>query len=213
MLRLIEQPPEFFRRLYPGVVFRGDESRRCVYLTFDDGPIPEVTPWVLDCLARYGVKATFFLVGDNVRRNSSLLRDIVRQGHSVGNHTMHHLQGIRTSKDSYLEDVAEASRLIGSRFFRPPHGLMKKSQREELLRDFIIVMHDVVTRDYSRHLNADDVFDNVRKLTRNGSIIVFHDSLKSRPRLYDALPRSIEWLLKEGYEFRLLDDDFKFPEY
>lgn len=207
-MRLIEQPPEIVRRLLPDVLFRGDKSKKIVYITFDDGPIPEVTPWVLNCLEHYGVKATFFMVGDNVRRYPELFEQVVAAGHGIGNHSMHHLQGIRNRNEKYITDVGEAAGYIKSRFYRPPHGLMRPGQLKSLSQSYTLVLHDVVTRDYSKRLNAGDVFENVRRLTRNGSIIVFHDSMKSRERLLTALPRSLEWLIGEGYEFHLLENDF-----
>ena len=172
-----------------------------VYLTFDDGPIPEVTPWVLDELDRHGIKATFFLVGDNVRRHPELLEEIRRRGHSWGNHTMHHLQGMRTLTDRYLADVEEAHRLIGSTLFRPPHGLLRWKQAKNIKRNFNLIMYDLVTRDYSKKLQPSDVLNNVKRFARNGSIIVFHDSLKAEKNMRYALPRAIEWLKSQGYEF------------
>jgi len=204
---LIERPPEWVRKFAPDAVFRikpGDDGRKTIYLTFDDGPIPEVTPRLLDLLDSYGIKATFFMVGDNVRKYPELYEEVKRRGHRVGNHTMHHLQGLHESLDRYIEDVSEADRYIGSDLFRPPHGWLKRSQRRELSRRYRIVMYDLVTRDYSRWLDADDVFRNVRRYARPGAIVVFHDSLKSLPRLFDSLPRSIEWLQGEGYKFGVL---------
>ena len=203
---LIERIPEWLRKLAKDAVFMSPqrEGEKKVYLTFDDGPIPEVTPRLLDLLDSYGIKATFFMVGDNVRKYPELFADVKRRGHRVGNHTMHHLQGLRESKDAYLADVADADRYIGSDLFRPPHGWMKRSQGKELSAKYRIVMYDLVTRDYSKHLDAGDVFDNVKKYARPGSIIVFHDSLKSLPRLFEALPKSIEWLMEQGYKFDVL---------
>lgn len=175
-----------------------------VYVTFDDGPIEEITPWVLDTLDQYGVKATFFMVGDNVRRYPGLLEEVRRRGHSVGNHTMHHLKGAFTRHNRYVDDVKEADLIIGSHLFRPPHGILRWKQAAVLKRDYTIVMYDVVTRDYSRHLSAKDVVDNVKHYTRPGSIIVFHDSKKSYPRLKEALPESLQWLKEQGYKFGVL---------
>lgn len=209
---LIERPPEIFRMWLKDGIFRmphpkvsGVEERK-VYLTFDDGPIPEVTPWVLDLLDRYGVKATFFMVGDNVRRNLDLFAEVSRRGHSIGNHTMHHLQGSHVTTRRYLRDVEEAHRLIGSTLFRPPHGWLRQGQSKALRKKYRLIMYDLVTRDYSKHLDADAVVANVMRYTRPGAIIVFHDSLKSWPRLQTALPRAIEWLRKQGYEFGIIDD-------
>lgn len=202
-MHLIEQPPLLYRLLFPEAVWRLKRrgQRPVVYLTFDDGPIPEVTPWVLDELDRHGIKATFFLVGDNVRRHPELLDEIRRRGHSWGNHTMHHLQGMRTLTDRYLADVEEAHRLIGSTLFRPPHGLLRWKQAKNIKRNFNLIMYDLVTRDYSKKLQPSDVLNNVKRFARNGSIIVFHDSLKAEKNMRYALPRAIEWLKSQGYEF------------
>ena len=201
----IEQPPLLYRLLFPEAVWRVKSGRnKVVYLTFDDGPIPEETPWVLDTLDRYGVKATFFMVGDNVRRYPGLFEDIKRRGHSYGNHSMHHLQGMKVTTRRYLCDITEADRLIESPLYRPPHGIMRWKQAKLLKNRYNIRMYDLVTRDYSRKLTPEQVFDNVRHFVRDGSIIVFHDSLKASRNMRYALPRAIEWLLAEGYEFRAL---------
>lgn len=197
----IEQPPLLYRLLFPEAIWRvRRKGRKVAYLTFDDGPIPDVTPWVLDILKHYGVKATFFMVGDNVRRNPDLLERIKAEGHSWGNHTMHHIQGRDTTTRRYLRDVALADELIGSPLFRPPHGLLRYGQAKIVRRHYNLIMYDLVTRDYSRRLTPDDVVNNVKRYARNGSIIVFHDSLKAWPNTREALPQAIEWLLAEGYE-------------
>ncbi len=202
MSKLIEQPPLLYRLLFPEAIWRvRRKERKVVYLTFDDGPIPEVTPWVLDLLDSYGIKATFFLVGDNVRRNPQLFEEIKKRGHSYGNHTMHHLQGFKVRSIKYMRDLTEADRLIKSPLFRPPHGLIRWSQARSIKKHYNIIMYDLVTRDYSKRLSPQDVLGNVRKYTRNGSIIVFHDSLKAEKNLRAALPAAIEWLKSEGYEF------------
>ncbi len=202
--RLIERPPLLFRILFPEAMFRLGTKEKCVYLTFDDGPIPEVTPRVLDVLDRYGVKATFFMVGDNARRHPELVAEVLRRGHIVGNHTMHHLKGAGVSTKRYLADIHEADRYIASPLFRPPHGLLRWKQAALLKREYTLIMYDLITRDYSRHLSGEDVIRNVKHYSRPGGIIVFHDSLKSLPRLFDALGPSIEWLQSEGYVFRTL---------
>lgn len=199
---LIEQPPLPYRLLFPEAIWRIKHKRRkVVYLTFDDGPIPEITPWVLDLLDAHGIKASFFLVGDNVRRNPGIFDDIRRRGHSYGNHTMHHLQGFRTRGINYLRDITEADKLIDSPLFRPPHGIMRWSQSKVIRRHYNIIMYDLVTRDYNAKFPPERVLDNVKKYTRNGSIIVFHDSVKAWNNLSYALPRAIEWIKQQGYEF------------
>ncbi|MDE5745928.1 MAG: polysaccharide deacetylase family protein [Paramuribaculum sp.] len=202
MAKLIEQPPLLYRLLFPEAIWRlRRKERKVVYLTFDDGPIPQVTPWVLDELDKQGVKATFFLVGDNVRKYPELFEEIKRKGHSYGNHTMHHLQGFKVRSITYMRDITEADRLIDSPLFRPPHGLIRWSQARAIKKRYNIVMYDLVTRDYSKRLSHEAVLANVKKYARNGSIIVFHDSLKAEDNLRIALPQAIEWLKSEGYEF------------
>ena len=201
---LIEQPPIPYRMLFPETVWRIPMTEKAVYLTFDDGPIPEVTPWVLDVLDHYGIKATFFCVGDNVRKHPATFQQVVERGHSVGNHTMHHLQGSIVTTKRYIADIAEANDYIHSPLFRPPHGIIRWKQAAAIKSDMRLVMYDLVTRDYSKKLNGEQVLDNVKRFTRNGSIIVFHDSLKSEKNLRYALPRAIEWLKENGYEFLLI---------
>lgn len=197
----IEQPPLLYRLLFPEAIWRVKKRKRKVaYITFDDGPIPEVTPWVLDTLDRYGVKATFFFVGDNVRKHPHLYAEVKRRGHSYGNHTMHHLQGFKTTRLRYMRDITEADGLIDSTLFRPPHGLMRWSQAKAIKNHYNIVMYDLVTRDYSIKMTPQEVFRNVTRYARNGSIIVFHDSLKAERNMKEVLPRAIEWLQNEGYE-------------
>lgn len=200
----IERPPFLYRMYFSEALWRVPQSEKCVYLTFDDGPIPQVTPWVLDVLQQFDVKATFFCTGDNVARNPGLFNSLRANGHQVGNHTMSHVQGIHMNTPDYLRNIEKAHDLIQSPLFRPPHGFMRPSQFAAIKEKYTTVMWDVVTRDYSRNLNSMQVFDNVRRYTRNGSIIVFHDSLKSQKNLVDALPRSIEWLLENGYKLRTL---------
>ena len=163
--------------------------------------IRDRTPWVLDLLDHYGIKATFFCVGDNVRKHPETFRMVVERGHSVGNHTMHHLQGAKVTTARYVADIMEAHALIDSPLFRPPHGLIRWKQAAAIKDNMRIIMYDLVTRDYSKKLTGEQVLDNVRRYVRNGSIIVFHDSLKSESNLRYALPRAIEWLKENGYQF------------
>lgn len=201
----IEQPPLLLRMLYPQALWRMDKEEKSVYLTFDDGPIPEVTPWVLDVLDKYGIKATFFLVGDNVRKHPEEFEMIVKRGHRVGNHTFNHIVGPSYKASSYLANVAKADSFIQSNLFRPPHGWMGYRQYHTLRKRYRIVMWDLVTRDYSKQLNGKQVFEKVKHYVRNGSIITFHDSLRSVENLKYALPRSIEWLLEQGYQFKVFE--------
>ena len=202
---LIEQPPKLLRWLYPRALWRMDKNVKAVYLTFDDGPIPNITPWVLDLLDKYNIKATFFLVGDNVRKHPEDFKMSVERGHRVGNHTFNHISGLKYLSYNYLENTNKADELINSTLFRPPHGWMRWGQYMVLSHRYTVVMWDLVTRDYSKRLNGRQVLRNVKKYVRNGSIITFHDSIKSEKNLKYALPRSIERLLEQGYEFKVFD--------
>ena len=220
---LIEQPSKWLRRLYPGALWRVNPDEKAVYLTFDDGPIPEVTPWVIDLLERYGVKATFFMVGDNISKYPEIFRLVVEKGHRMGNHTFNHIRGFSRkyfTSYSYLENTEKAYDLMREQMkglncsesqlrpllFRPPHGHMGWAQYITLKRRYRIVMWDLVTRDYSKKLRGPQVLANVLRYTRNGSIITFHDSLKSwqKGNLQYALPRAIEFFMEEGYQMKML---------
>ena len=179
-----------------------DVNDHSVYLTFDDGPIPESTPFILKTLREHGVKATFFMVGDNVRKYPQLYQQIVDEGHQVGNHTYNHLGAFKHWTTTYIINTYVANELIHAHLFRPPHGWMRHSVYYWLSKHFRIVMWDLVTRDYSKWTTADDVVANVKRYARNGSIITFHDSLKSIDKLHTALPASISWLKQQGYEFK-----------
>lgn len=201
----IEQVPGFVRNLFPKALWRMNPDEKAVYLTFDDGPIPVITPWVVDLLGRYGIKATFFMVGDNVRKHPQEYKLVVDAGHRVGNHTFNHLKGLFTDTREYVENVEKGDALIHSNLFRPPHGMLRHSQYKELSKRYQFVMWDLVTRDYSKRLCGEEVLENVKRLVRNGSIITFHDSLRSEENLKYALPRAIEWLLEQGYEFKVFE--------
>lgn len=202
---IIEQPAIWLRWLYPKAVWRMNKREHAVYITFDDGPIPESTPFILDTLRKFGIKATFFMVGDNVRKYPELYRQIVDEGHQVGNHSHNHIGGFRYTQKEYEANVTKANELIHSKLYRPPHGWMRWPQYEWLKKNYKIIMWDLVTRDYSRLLTAEDVIYNVKHYARNGSIITFHDSLKSIDKLHKALPESLQWLKDQGYEFKVFD--------
>ena len=199
----IEQPPQFIRRLYPRACWRMDSSERTVYLTFDDGPIPEVTPWVLDVLDKYKIKATFFMVGDNVRKHPDEYKMVIERGHRIGNHTYNHLKGIEQRTSRYVANIDKADCHLTTDLFRPPHGLMRRRQYRTLCERYRIIMWDLVTRDYNPKLTGEQILGKVKRYARPGSIITFHDSLRATHNLYYALPRAIEWLLAEGYEFKV----------
>ena len=202
---IIEQPAIWLRWLYPRATWRMDRNEKAVYLTFDDGPIPEATPFILDTLSQYGIKATFFMVGDNVRKYPELYNKVVAAGHRIGNHTFNHIGGFRHTITTYKANADKADQLLHTDLFRPPHGWMRWDQYIWLRRKYRIVMWDLVTRDYSKWMTAEDVLNHVKRYTRHGSIITFHDSLKSIDKLHYALPEAIKWLKAEGYEFKVFD--------
>ena len=201
----IEQVPEIIRLLFPKALWRMNPKEKAVYLTFDDGPIPIVTPWVVDLLKQYDIKATFFMVGDNVRKHPQEFQYVVDNRHRIGNHTFNHLKGFITSTDRYVENVELADKFIQSNLFRPPHGFVNHKLYNKLSKNYKFVMWDLVTRDYSYRMCGKDVLANVKKYTRNGSIITFHDSLRSESNLKYALPLAIEWLLEQGYSFKVFE--------
>ena len=201
----IEQPSIWLRWLYPRATWRMDPGVKAVYLTFDDGPIPEATPFILDTLARFGVRATFFMVGDNVRKHPDLYRRVVAAGHRIGNHTFNHMGGFKHTVATYNANAQKADTLLHTNLFRPPHGWMRPDQYFWLGRRYRIVMWELVTRDYSKWMTAEEVLNNVKRYARNGSIITFHDSLRSIDKLHYALPEAIKWLKEQGYEFKTFD--------
>ena len=201
----IEQPAKWLRWLYPNALWRMDRNERSVYLTFDDGPIPSSTHFILDTLAEYNAKATFFMVGENVLRYHDLYNRIVEEGHQVGNHTFNHMGSLKHWALTYGINIQKANELIHAHLFRPPHGWMRWSVYWWLSRRYQIVMWDLVTRDYSKWMTAEDVLRNVKRYARNGSIITFHDSTKSIDKLRYALPEALKWLKEQGYEFKTFE--------
>lgn len=201
----IEQPAKWLRWIYPRATWRMNKHEHAVYLTFDDGPIPEATPFVLDVLKEHNIKATFFMVGDNVRKHPLIYERVKAEGHQIGNHTFNHISGFKHSIKTYSDNAEKANTYLHSHLFRPPHGWMRLTQYARLRKKYRIVMWDLVTRDYSKWMTAEDVLNNVKIYTRNGSIITFHDSLKSIEKLKTALPQAIIWLKEQGYEFRTFE--------
>ena len=208
-MRLIDprvRLPEFVVRLYPEAIWRVPTEQKRVYLTFDDGPIPEVTPWVLKILEEEQVDACFFCVGDNVRKYPDVYQSIIIGGHLTGNHTFHHLQGLKTSTKVFFQDILKTGEFIDSGLFRPPHGLMKTSQCKFISKRFKVVMWDIVSCDYRQSLSPEKVINNVLDNVRPGSIITFHDSVKAWKNLSGALPVVIKKLKEKGYGFGSLNE-------
>ncbi len=200
-MNLVVHPPKLVRRIYPNGVWKIPEQDKKIYLTFDDGPIPEVTYWVLSKLKEYDAKGTFFCVGENVKRNPHIFEELIRNGHSVGNHTFNHLDGWKTGFFSYLKNAEVANRVIDSKLFRPPHGKLTMAQRNALGSRYKIVLWDVLSKDYDRTLSPQMCYENVVRYSKPGSVIVFHDSIKASKNLFYALPKVLDYYSKEGYSF------------
>lgn len=183
--------------------FAGHEKE--LFLTFDDGPNADVTPWVIETLAKYNAKATFFCIGENVMNNQDIYGRVIDEGHSVGNHSFSHLKGWITSNKDYIDDVKKASEFIDSDLFRPPYGKIKPSQSFELKKDYYIIMWDVLTRDYDEDVNPEKCLQYVINHSEGGSIILFHDTLKAIKNLRFVLPRVLEHYSENGFTFKAID--------
>lgn len=196
---LIVRPPSLLTRALHRMTWDLQGDHREVYLTFDDGPTPVVTPWVLEQLDGANAKGTFFCLGRNVDKYPEIYKQILTEGHSVGNHSYSHLKGFRSSLKRYMDDIHLASDMIDSRLFRPPYGRIFPGQVKAVLEEYDIIMWDVLSIDYNSGLGGDRVLQNVTRNVKPGSIIVFHDSDKAADNLYHALPRTLEFLKEAGY--------------
>lgn len=204
----LSHTPFWLRLLFPaGCTWQMPATDNAVYLSFDDGPHPVATGFVLDTLQQYGAKASFFCIGKNVALHPELFERIQREGHTVANHTMHHLNGWKTDAETYLKDIADAGRLIPGSLFRPPYGRISRRQAQLLRKqnpDLKIIMWSILSGDFDEAIDGQQCFENVKRHLKPGSIIVFHDSAKAFPRLQTALPLVLEWLRKQGYRMEAL---------
>lgn len=205
------RPSYLIEKLYSPAVWRMGKNQKKIYLTFDDGPVPEITNWVLDLLKEKNIRATFFCVGDNVKKNPELFQRILSEYHQIGNHTYNHMNGWKANKEQYIENVQLCEELFenypinsSKKLFRPPYGKLKKSQITNLRSNYSIIMWDVLSGDYDKNTSPEKCLNNVTEYTRNGSIIVFHDSYKAEKNLKYALPLFIDHAIKKGFEFAVL---------
>jgi len=199
--------PWWLKKIYPGLVWRMPGEEKTVYLSFDDGPHPEITPFVLEQLKRYGASATFFCIGKNVNAYPQIYRQILLEGHRVGNHTQNHLNGWKVADDRYIENVREAAKYVDSELFRPPYGRICALHAKVLKGapfNYRIVMWDVLSGDFDVSLDAQRCARNVTRHAGPGSIVVFHDSEKAFDRLRDALPVVLEHFSEKGYRFGVI---------
>jgi len=190
------------------MIWNKSRKRRSIFVTFDDGPIPIVTPYVLNILKQYNAKATFFCIGDNVRKHPDVFEQVKNAGHSIGNHTFNHLKGWKTDNKTYIENFLKADELLHADLFRPPYGRIRKSQAKLIKKTKSgtkIIMWDVLSGDFDTELKPETCLEHVLRYTRNGSIIVFHDSLKAYDRLEYVLPRAMEEWSKKGYSFDAIE--------
>lgn len=197
------------RALYPQFVWKKPSDEKKIYLTFDDGPIPEITEFVLETLEKYQAKATFFCIGDNINKNPGIFRKVIGAGHSVGNHTFNHLRGWATDDVTYFENSVRCKTEIEkfgieTKLFRPPYGRIKRSQARSLLPNHEIIMWDILSGDFSQNLSPETVLKKTIKHTEAGSIVLFHDSIKANKRMAYALPRFLEHFSSQEFQFSRL---------
>lgn len=198
--------PKFIQNFFPNYTWKIPAPEKVLYLTFDDGPIPEVTPWVLEQLKTFDAKATFFCVGENVQKNPETFNMVLEAGHSVGNHTFNHLNGWSTENIPYFHNVRRCARLVKSELFRPPYGRMKPKQAQFLQRHYRIIMWDILSGDFDENLSKERCLKNVTENVENGSVVVFHDSLKAKEKLDYVLPKVLKHFSEKGYSFEALNE-------
>lgn len=201
----INRPPNWLRKLYYSLQWKVNGKGKNLYLTFDDGPTPEITDWVLQELKKVNAKATFFCIGRNVERHPEIYQRILKDGHSTGNHTYSHLNGWKTWYYEYIDDIKLATEFIRSRLFRPPYGKIRQNQIRNLKKyGYKLYMWDVLSEDYNKDLTPEQCLNNVINYTEKGSIIVFHDSVKASKNLYAVLPQVLKIYHEKGYKFKRL---------
>jgi peptidoglycan-N-acetylglucosamine deacetylase len=200
----LAKTPRLLQALLPRFTWRIPTSEKVLFLTFDDGPIPEVTPWVLDTLRAFEAQATFFCIGDNVRKHPDIYQRILHEGHAVGNHTFNHLKGWETSTSDYLENVRLCREKVNSTLFRPPYGRATPAQMRALRPHYRFVMWEVLSGDFDVKISPEKCLRNVLDNVQPGSIVLFHDSLKAEKRMRFALTHTLEKLAAEGWRFEKL---------
>ncbi len=197
--------PALVRSVFPGMVWRfATTPDKVIYLTFDDGPIPTLTPWVLDELEKVNAKATFFCVGENAHKHPEILTETINRGHVIGNHTYNHLHGWKTAKTTYCRNVLKAGFQLKTKLFRPPYGKLSFGQYETLKKHYKIIMWSVLTKDYDQKTNPKQCLQRSLK-AKSGDIVLFHDNIKARKNLEYALPRFLKHYTELGFEFRRID--------
>jgi peptidoglycan-N-acetylglucosamine deacetylase len=193
------------RAFYPDFIWKMSENQKVIYLTFDDGPIPEVTEFVLEQLEIYKAKATFFCIGENIVKNPQIFEQLLKGEHSIGNHTHNHVRGWDVDDNFYVENFKKCQEIIPqATLFRPPYGRIKKNQANDILETHQIVMWDVLSADYSSDISPENVLKKTIEYTENGSIVLFHDSLKAQKNMQFTLPKFLKHFTENGYQFAKL---------
>lgn len=201
----LAKTPSIIKPFTKDLVWNIDTREQVLYLTFDDGPIPEVTEWVLDLLAEYEAKGTFFCIGDNVLKHPEVFARVIKEGHGLGNHTFNHLNGWKVEDASYLENTQRCAEQVKTALFRPPYGRIRRSQVAALKQAYHLIMWDVLSADFDPTITSEKCLKNVVDNAEKGSIVVFHDSIKASNHLYHALPRTLDHFSKLGYRFETLN--------
>ena len=204
--------PKIIKIFTPSLVYNIKSSEKIVYLTFDDGPTPEITPKVLKILSQFNVKATFFCLGKNIEANKDVFHTIKKEGHAIGNHSYNHLNGWQTNNKNYFEDIDKANELLNTNIFRPPYGKITPTQIMYLKQSYKIVMWDILSGDFDPNITVKTCVNNVFNNIKPGSIIVFHDTLKAKDTLLDALPIILGGLIKQKYIFEVIERNTLIPE-
>lgn len=201
----LPKTPLLAKKIFPKLIWDHKNECKTVYLSFDDGPTPQITDWVLDQLKVYNAKATFFCLGKNVVLYPEIFERILKEGHAVGNHTYNHLNAWKTPNKKYLNDIANCEKVFHSKLFRPPYGKLKPGIRTKILKDFKIIMWDIMSYDFDVTVNPLQCANNVIKNVKSGSIIVFHDSMKAENNLKESLPIVLKYFADNGIEMQNLD--------
>jgi len=195
----------FIKKYYSNFIWKIPTTKKIIYLTFDDGPTPEITEWTLATLKAFNAKATFFCVGSNVAKHPEIFRQIISEGHAVGNYPYHHLSGWNANNEDYLRNIKKCEEIVTSNLFRPPYGRIKKSQYELIKNDYKVIMWDVLSGDFDPKTSPEKCLSNVVNNTTEGAIIVFHDSLKAADNIKHTLPKVLEYFTEKGYRFDKLE--------
>jgi len=195
--------PQLLKWFYPSLVWDKQVSDNSIFITFDDGPHPEITPWVMDELDKHGFKATFFCIGDNVRKYPETYAQVIERGHHTGNHTFNHLRGFQTDNQVYYENIAQCAELVQSKLFRPPHGHLTPSQVSYIKQHYNIIMWSLLAEDWNPTLDVQLKLDLMTSLTKKGDIVVFHDSLKAQKNLEVLLPQYLNFLKEQNFNSML----------